>query len=149
MADTDWLNLSKPRNIWLISEAAHPWVAGLLTQLTYFGYLDSRFDWTAPVPDEPSALVILFLPAGDYRAKEIEHIARIRAQHPASQLFCLSVSEELGSMVKLLRAGADLTIPVGQQPTTVLSQVLDLIQSQDKEPYLSHIHISEPTRQRR
>lgn len=144
-ADTDWLNLSKPRNIWLISESAHPWVAGLVNQLTYFGYLVSRFGWASPIPEEPSALVVLFLPANDYRAGEIAHIERIRGKHPASQLFCLGVSEELGSMVTLLRAGADLTIPAGQQTTTVLSHVLDLIQSQDKEPYRVLVVEDSPT----
>lgn len=144
-ADTDWLSFSKPRNIWLISESAHPWSAGLVNQLTYFGYLVSRFGWGSPIPEEPSALVVLFLPADDYRAGEIAHIERIRARHPASQLFCLDVSEELGSMVTLLRAGADLTIPAGQQTTTVLSHVLDLIQSQDKEPYRVLVVEDSPT----
>lgn len=144
-ADTDWLNLSKPRHIWLIAEAAHPWVAGLTNQLSFFGYLVSRYDWSTPVPEEPSAMVILFLPPKSYQATEIKHIEHIRALHPASQLFCLGVPEVLGPMVALLRAGADLTIPAGQQTTTVLSQVLDLIQSQDKEPYRVLVVEDSPT----
>lgn len=143
--DKEALHFAKPRDIWLVAEASHPWAGGLTSQLTFFGYRVSRYDWNNAITDETSPLVILFVPPAGYQEKEIERIEQMRAQYPASQLFCLDVPELLRPMVTLLRAGADRTIPEGQQTTTVLAHVLDLIQSQDKEPYRVLVVEDSPT----
>jgi diguanylate cyclase (GGDEF)-like protein len=58
----------------------------------------------------------------------------VRSEHPASQLFCLSVPKALGTMVALLRAGADVTIQPDEEITTVLARVLELVQSREQDP---------------
>ncbi len=143
--DADVAGTAKPRIIWLVADAAHPWADGLTKQLTFFGFRVHCFNWNDIGSDSPSPLVILFLPPGSYEAGQIDCIRHLRAQHPASQLFCLAVPELLDPMVALLRAGADVTLPVIQETTTVLSHVLDLIESQDQEPYRILVVEDSPT----
>ncbi len=136
---------SKPRSIWLVADGAHPWGPTLTEQLTFFGFRVARFGWDDVGADGLSPLVILFIPAAGYQQAQIECVQRMRASHPASQLFCLAVPELLDPMVTLLRAGADVTIPAVQQTTTVLAHVLDLIESQDQEPYRVLVVEDSPT----
>jgi diguanylate cyclase (GGDEF)-like protein len=129
----DW---ARPRAIWLVAEANHGWVAGLTEQLGFFGFRVSRFGWREAAPHDPSPLVMLFIPGkGGYEAQEYQAIRQLRAEHPTSQLFTLAVPKSLGITVELLRAGADATIQAEQETVTVLGRVLDLIQSQEQEPY--------------
>ena len=132
-AGADWV---KPRAIWLVTEAGHPWVAGLTEQLGFFGFRVSRVGWREALPGDQSPLVVLFIPpAAGYGASAHELVRRIRGEHPASQLFCLAVPKSLDATVTLLRAGADVTIQTEQETVTVLGRILDLLQSQEREPY--------------
>lgn len=131
-AASEWV---KPRQVWVIADPDHPWVAGLIEQFSFFGFTMSRFAWQDPPAPAESPLVTLFIPpVSGYEQREIECVARQRAVHAASQLFCLSVPKSLGTMVQLLRAGADVTIQPDQEITTVLARVLELVQSRDQEP---------------
>jgi diguanylate cyclase (GGDEF)-like protein len=143
--DPDTAGRGKPRSIWLVSDDAHPWSDGLAQQLTFFGFRVRRMGWDSIVPEDPSPLVILFIPSIGYQDKEIACIQTTRTTHPASQLFCLAVHELLDPIVTLLRAGADVTIPEVQETTTVLAHVLDLIESQDQEPYRVLVVEDSPT----
>ena len=126
---------SKPRDVWIVADADHPWVAGLIEQFTFFGFRMSRFDWKDAVPQSTSPLVVLFIPPpGGYEAQQIDYIKRARAAHQVSQLFCLSTPKSLSTMVALLRAGADVIIQPDQEITTVLARVLDLIQAREQDP---------------
>ncbi|MGV3742330.1 MAG: diguanylate cyclase [Burkholderiaceae bacterium] len=145
MVDVERFDATRPRTIWLVATAAHPWCEGLAKQLDFFGFAVRRFDWEDPMPPTASPLVILFIPQHEYGSAETERIQRIRAHYQASQLFCLSVPELLDPMVNLLRAGADLTIPAVQETTTVLAHVLDLIEAQDQEPYRVLVVEDSPT----
>ncbi|MDB5764670.1 MAG: diguanylate cyclase response regulator [Herminiimonas sp.] len=133
--DADASGAGKPRSIWLTADGSHPWVSGLTEQLTFFGFRVHRFNWHDIASEEVPPLVILFIPPDDYGVDEIDCIRNVRALHPASRIFCLAVPELLDPMVTLLRAGADVTIPAVQQTATVLANVLNLIESQDQEPY--------------
>jgi diguanylate cyclase (GGDEF)-like protein len=141
----DAASASKPRSIWLVADDNHPWAPALIEQLTFFGFRVSGSRWENVGGDGASPLVILFMPADGYRQDQIECVQRMRVSHPASQLFCLAVPELLDPMVTLLRAGADVTIPAVQQTTTVLAHVLDLIESQDQEPYRVLVVEDSPT----
>ncbi len=137
---------SKPRTIWLIAEESHPWVAVLTEQLGFFGFRVRRFDWTDAAPEEASPLVALYIPpAAGYGAGELQLVQRTRSGHPASQLFCLSVPKSLEATVALLRAGADAAIQAEQETITVLGRVLDLLQSQEQEPYRVLVVEDSPT----
>jgi diguanylate cyclase (GGDEF)-like protein len=127
---------ARPRAIWLVAEANHAWVAGLTEQLGFFGFRVGRFGWAEAAPRGPSPLVMLFIPGGaGYGSSEYEVIGRLRAEHPTSQLFSLAVPKSLEVTVNLLRAGADATIQAEHETITVLGRVLDLLQSQEQEPY--------------
>ena len=73
-AASEWV---KPREVWVIAEREHPWVAGLIEQFSFFGFRMSRFAWEdSPAPAE-SPLVILFIPpAAGYEGRQIERVAR-------------------------------------------------------------------------
>ncbi len=132
LAAVEW---TKPRQVWVVADPDHPWVAGLIEQFSFFGFKMTRFAWTDSPTLEESPLVILFIPPlAGYEAPQIECVSRLRVEHAASQLFCLSVPKSLGTMVLLLRAGADVTIQPDQEITTVLARVLELVQSRDQEP---------------
>lgn len=132
-AGAEW---NRPRAIWLMAEADHAWVAGLTEQLAFFGFRVIRFGWAEAAPNDPSPLVMLFIPgSAGYGENEYAVIGQLRAAHPASQLFSLAVPKSLEVTVKLLRAGADATIQAEHETITVLGRVLDLIQSQEHEPY--------------
>ena len=131
--DAEW---ARPRAIWLVAEADHAWVAGLTEQLGFFGFRVCRFGWAEAAPNDPSPLVMLFIPGeAGYGADEYRLIRRLRDTHPTSQLFSLAVPKSLEVTVELLRAGADATIQAEQETITVLGRVLDLLQSQEQEPY--------------
>ena len=130
---------TKPRQVWLVAAADHPWVANLIEQFGIFGFRIARMDWGSVIretPPDESPLVMLFIPpASGYGVSEIAWIERMRPAHPASQLFCLAVPRLLATMVALLRAGADVTIQSEEETSTALARVLDLIQSHEQEPF--------------
>lgn len=134
-----------PRIICMIVDEAHPWKEGLSEQLAFFGFHVQRFGWNDVVPEVNSPQVILFIPSNGYRPEELFVIKRIRAAHPASQIFCLGVAELLDSIVTLLRAGVDVTVPAVEETSTVLAHLLDLIEAQDQEPYRVLVVEDSPT----
>ena len=137
---------AKPRAIWLVAEESHAWVPGLVEQLGFFGFRVCRFGWGEPSPDEASPLVALFIPpAHGYAAAQLQHMQQLRREHPTSQLFCLSVPKSLDVTVALMRAGADAAIQAEQETVTVLGRVLDLLQSQEQEPYRVLVVEDSPT----
>jgi diguanylate cyclase (GGDEF)-like protein len=137
---------AKTRIIWLVAAEHHPWSAGLNEQLGFFGFRVCRFDWNEAAPDESSPLVVLFIPpAAGYAADELSLIQHIRGKHPTSQLFCLSVPKSLEVTVALLRSGADAAIQAEQETVTVLGRVLDLLQSQEQEPFRVLVVEDSPT----
>jgi diguanylate cyclase (GGDEF)-like protein len=121
--------------VWLVAAAGHPWVASLTEQLGFFGFRVCHLDWQAGGEGE-SPLAVLFVPQpAGYGEAALQSIRRLRARHPASQLFCLAVPKSLEATVALLRAGADATIAAEHETLTVLGRVLDLIQSREQDPY--------------
>ncbi|MBI4989604.1 MAG: diguanylate cyclase [Rhodocyclales bacterium] len=137
---------AKPRAIWLVAEESHAWVPGLAEQLGFFGFRVHRYGWGDAPPAGASPLVTLFIPsAGGYDNDEFHLIQRVRSEHPTSQLFCLSVPKSLEVTVALLRAGADAAIQAELETLTVLGRVLDLLQSQEQEPYRVLVVEDSPT----
>ncbi len=141
--EAEW---TKPRAVWIICEADHPWYSGLSQQLGFFGFKTLRYESEADIPADQSPMVILFMPIdSSYSEKELELVRHLRAQHMASQLFCLGVPRVMETMVELGRAGADVIIPLEQQTTTVLGRVLELIQTQEQDAYRVLVVEDSPT----
>jgi len=143
VAASEW---TRPRAVWLISQANHAWVAGLTEQLGFFGFRVHCVDWREAAPDDSSPLVILFIPPPTgYGPSEMARVGEMRGAQAASQLFCLGLPKSLDIMVSLLRAGADATIGAEQQTLTVLGRVLDLIQSEEQEAHRVLVVEDSPT----
>ncbi|MDB5839848.1 MAG: diguanylate cyclase response regulator [Herminiimonas sp.] len=137
--------VADPRRVWIVADAFHPWVAGLREQLRFFGFHVQRAGWDEVAPEGPSPLAILFIPPSGYGAGELIALRRIHALHPASRVVCLAVPELMDPMLALLRAGADITVPVDQKTSTVLAHVLNLAESHAQEPYRVLVVEDSPT----
>jgi diguanylate cyclase (GGDEF)-like protein len=131
-AEPDW---AKPRDIWLVAEENHRWVAGLVEQFTFFGFHIQHFTWSDAL-DGASPLALLCIPPeSGYVQAQNAAMAKMRSAHTTSQIFALNVPKSLDVIVELLRAGVDITISIEQETTTVLARVLDLAQSQEHIPF--------------
>ena len=140
---------AKPHVVWVIADAGHPWISGLMEQLTFFGFNVCHFggneidDFIAE--GEPPR-VVLFMPGDQgYDASAIHNIEKISAAHPAGHVFCLSVPKSLDAIVALLRAGASATIQPEHQTTTVLSSILELVQSRENDQHRVLVVEDSPT----
>jgi diguanylate cyclase (GGDEF)-like protein len=136
--DIDWI---KPRSVWMIAAPEkRDMVKALKRQLQFFGFKIFEIDWGGEHLPEDMPLAALFIPAHDithHSAKQEEFacIANIRASCPASQLFYLGVQAAIEPIVELMRVGIDVTIPAEEQPSMVLSCILDLVQTNEQEQY--------------
>jgi diguanylate cyclase (GGDEF)-like protein len=139
----------KPHVVWMIADAGHPWVSGLTEQLSFFGFGVCRFGGNEVddfIAEGEPPRVVLFIPGDEgYDPSAIHNIKQVRASHPASHVFCLSVPKSLDAIVALLRAGASATIQPEHQTTTVLSSILELVQSQEHDPHRVLIVEDSPT----
>ncbi len=133
-ADAPDLEWTKPRHVWVIAEQDHRWVAGLIEQFGFFGFLMTSYSWADAISATESPLAILCIPPeSGFEAREMARISELRTENAASQLICLSVPKTLNTMVQLLRAGADTTIQPDQEITTVLARVLELVETREQE----------------
>ncbi len=134
LSASDWI---KPRSVWLVTsremrEMGH----ALRTQLDFFGFQTQELLWGGQMPAGDVPLAVLFIPpSGAPTERMHECIAAIRARCAASQLIYLGANPDIETIVALMRAGIDLTIPHEEGSSTVLNCVLDLVQSYEPEKY--------------
>ena len=128
----------KPRTIWVIADTGAGWAAGLAAQLSFYGFQVRVMSWFEPLPDEEPPFAVIFVPgeSADEISEDImADIQRVRIECPVSQLFFVGVPRTLDRMVKLMRAGIDTTIQQDERMASLLSRVLDLVQTQESERY--------------
>ncbi len=132
--EIDWI---KPRSIWMIAAREKRGMADALRrQLQFFGFKVYEIDWGGEHLPEDRPLAVLFIPAGDAaRPSEFKFISAIRESCQASQLFYLGGQSAIEPIVDLMRAGIDVTVPSEDQPSMVLTCVLDLVQTNEQEQY--------------
>jgi diguanylate cyclase (GGDEF)-like protein len=131
----------KPRSVWMIAPKVSAWANSLAEQLTFYGFRVHRTRWGAAMPDIEAPFAILFLPATDSDGSEsvrrvsIQQVTRIRARCPTSQLFYVGVPRTLDTMVTLMRAGIDYTVQRDDRMASLLSRILDMVQTREQERY--------------
>jgi diguanylate cyclase (GGDEF)-like protein len=132
--EIDWI---KPRAVWMIAATDKRDMADALSrQLQFFGFKVFAVEWDGEYVPDDIPLAVLFIPAHDSATpEEMTRIAAIRASCPASQLLYLGVQAAIDPIVELMRAGIDITIPSAEQPSLVLSCILDLVQTKEQEQY--------------
>lgn len=132
--DIDWI---KPRSIWLIAASQKRELAdSLARQLQFFGFKVFQPGWNERQLPDDMPLAVLFIPAqSDARPEEYACISAIRTRCPASQLVYFGAQPAIDPIVGLMRAGIDVTVPAEEQFSTVLSSVLDLVQTCEPEQY--------------
>ncbi len=135
-ADAEW---TKPRTVWLIHAADMRVMAqGLIRQLTFFGFQTRQMPWQGGSQPDDTPLAVLFIPSPSRNASlanEHARIAEIRSYCPASQLIYLGAYPAIDTIVALMRAGIDVTIPQEDGASRVLNCVLDLVQGYEPEKY--------------
>ena len=136
LTDTDWI---KPRSVWLVvAREMREMAQALRTQLDFFGFHTQEMLWGGQLPAGDVPLAVLFIPPATPApapSQRHEYIAAIRARCAASQLIYLGAQPDIESIVGLMRAGIDVTIPREEGSSMVLNCVLDLVQNYAPEKY--------------
>ncbi|MFC5301071.1 diguanylate cyclase [Azospira restricta] len=131
--DPEWV---RPRAVWVMATPDSEMTNGLAEQLNHFGFRPQRCDWHDPLPEGEQPLAVLFIgDAAPDQERQLERVAAVRQAVPASQLFYLGAERAMESVVLLMRAGIDITVPREEGVTSVLTRILDLVQTREQEKY--------------
>jgi len=129
----EWI---KPRSVWMIVKPNNGWAKGLREQLSFFGFRVVESGWKDALPEREAPFAVIFVPDGEVLDEEkLAVVGLARTRCPASQLFYVGVPRQLNAMVTLMRAGIDITIQHEEQAATLLSRILDLVQTREQESY--------------
>lgn len=129
----EWI---KPRSVWMIADPDDGWVKGLRQQLTFYGFRVDTHTWQDDLPENDAPFAVILAPVDDaIDGQKLAKVESARSRCPTSQLFYIGVPRELGSMVALMRAGIDITIQREERAATLLSRILDLVQTREQECY--------------
>lgn len=132
--DPEWV---RPRAVWLIATAGRSKMAeGLAEQLRHFGFRPQMLGWLDPLPEGEQPLAVLFsaenAPA---REAQLVRIAAIRAAVSTAQIFYLGADRAMEPVVSLIRAGIDVAVTREEAASSVLTRILDLVQTRELEKY--------------
>lgn len=129
----EWI---KPRSIWMVVEPGNSWAKGLREQLVFYGFRVTQMAWKNALQGLDPPFGVVFVPEDptpdDAR---LALIKQARERCPASLLFYTGVPPQIDTMVKLMRAGIDITIQREEQSSTLLSRILDLVQTRQQDRY--------------
>jgi diguanylate cyclase (GGDEF)-like protein len=130
--DSTWL---KPRSVLVVAAPEKAEMAdALCRQLTFFRFKTIQKNWDDAHTVKESPLAVLFIPADSETTQaEFSCINAIRSGNPTTQLIYLGKQQDIESVVALLRNGIDVTIPYKDQPSLVMSYILDLVQTNEQE----------------
>jgi diguanylate cyclase (GGDEF)-like protein len=131
---SEWI---RPRSVWMVVEPNNEgWCRGLREQLSFYGFRVFESSWLENLPQHDPPFAVIFVPSDeDLNEQKLALIRHARAQCPASQLFYVGVPRELTVMVRLMRAGIDITIQRQEQTANLLSRILDLVQTHEQENF--------------
>ncbi|SMC29792.1 diguanylate cyclase (GGDEF) domain-containing protein [Andreprevotia lacus DSM 23236] len=135
------LELRRQRLLWFISNDVAQWQP-LQDQLRYFGLTVENLAWTGLRSSEEAPLLLVDL-AG--LADPQTSLRRIRQDYPASQIICLSVPSDFTLLQNALRAGCDICFPEGTPLPAIVTQILDLNDSQEQEAFRVLVVDDSPT----
>jgi diguanylate cyclase (GGDEF)-like protein len=132
--DSDWI---KPRSVWLVVAPEMQEMANALQkQFEFFGFSTETLGWGEAFPRKDTPLVVIFIPGlADSENKALAFIAEARGHCMASQLIYLGAQPAIESIVDLMRAGIDQTIPREDGASRILNCVLDLVQHFEPDKY--------------
>ncbi|HEX5802888.1 MAG TPA: diguanylate cyclase [Azospira sp.] len=132
-ADPEWV---RPRKVWVVAADGGEMAVGLVEQLRHFGFQPQRCGWFDPLPEGEQPLAMLFIADGAPELpQQLERVAAARSAVPASQLFYLGADRAMEPVVLLMRAGIDVTVPREEGASSVLTRILDLVQTREQEKY--------------
>lgn len=133
----------KSRSVWIIAEMEGTFSQSLKLQLEFFGFEIEILHWNHGAFPETIPLAAIFN-ADAIRPENLLYISSIRSRCPTSQLVYLGAERNIVSLVSLIRAGIDVTIPGEDGSYGALNCILDFVQT--TEPEKSKVLIVEDSR---
>ncbi|KAF0812033.1 Response regulator PleD [Andreprevotia sp. IGB-42] len=135
------IDTRRQKLLWFISNDVSVWQP-LQDQLGYFGLQVENHDWaTLPASDEIPLLLVDLAGLPDAQAS----VRRIRQDFPSSQIICLSVPSDFILLQNALRAGCDICFPEGTPLAAIVTQILDLNDSQEQDAFRVLVVDDSPT----
>lgn len=136
IAEIDWI---RPRQVQIVStQEKNNFANTLAHQLNFFGFQTQIATWESPIEQTSPPLAVVFIPDDgfiDLSPNDERQISAIRDAYPATQLIFIEAHSGLESIIRLMRAGIDQTIPAEDGSSRVLNCILDLVQSHEQEKY--------------
>jgi diguanylate cyclase (GGDEF)-like protein len=125
----------KPRSVLIVADTHGFDVANALKkQLSFFGFNIEVSAWEDQAAFNSAPLAVVFMGVNiEPTDQQLMVISHLHQQFFASQMLYLGESLKPESIVKLMRAGVDATIPIKNHSTVVLNRLLDLVQTAPQE----------------
>lgn len=120
---------------WLVGDEPQRW-RELLEQLGYFGTAAECITWNQPLPEGVDATPLLLLdlnglPESEWRGR----VQALRQRFAMGQLVCLGVRSDFDQLQQALAGGADYCLLEGAPLHTMVEQIMELNQRQEREAY--------------
>ena len=106
-------------------------------QLSFIGFDVFQSNWT--ITGEPQGrtnLAVIFLPPTTGLTEAgLDFISAMREHYRVSQLFYVGGAQDMSAMISLMRNGIDVTFPDGEPLSSLIMQVIDLVEDSEKPNY--------------
>ena len=127
-----------PRGVCIFTAVGSEEIAeNISRQLSFIGFDVFQSEWTTP--DEPEGrtnLAVIFLPpTTGVTDVELDFISAMRERFRVSQLFYVGGAQDMSAMISLMRNGIDVTFPEGEPLSSLIMQVIDLVEDSEKPNY--------------
>ena len=128
-------DIHQQRYVWLIGHQQEIW-NDLLTQLGYFGKTVKFLNWNDPLPANIHSDPLLLLDISSLAEDDWQdRIKALRLQFAVGQLICLAVRSDFDQLQQALRSGCDRCLPEGTETHTIVAQILEMDDRQEREPF--------------
>ena len=127
-----------PRGVCIFSAPGSEEIAeNISRQLSFIGFDVFQNDWA--VPNEPEGrtnLAVIFLPpTSGLTDAGLDFICAMRERFRVSQLLYVGGPQDMSAMISLMRNGIDVTFPEGESLSSLIMQVIDLVEDSEKPNY--------------
>jgi diguanylate cyclase (GGDEF)-like protein len=127
-----------PRGVCIFSAPSSEELAeNISRQLSFIGFDVAHNSWmAAEEPEGRTNLAVIFLPPESGLGNvEFDFIRAMRERYRVSQLFYVGGARDMSAMIALMRNGIDVTFPEGEPVSSLIMQVIDLVEDSEKPKY--------------
>ena len=127
-----------PRGVCIFTAPGSEVIAESISrQLSFIGFDVFQNSWIATgEPEGRTNLAVIFLPpTTGLTDVELDFISSMRQRYRVSQLFYVGGPQNMSAMISLMRNGIDVTFPEGEPLSSLIMQVIDLVEDSEKPNY--------------